>query len=238
MAEALGRLADAWEGGGLRSAKERVLARVRADSARPPARATRILADPPAPLVALATAPSRRAVVALGRTIPTPTPRDRALARLSQRLLQEELDARLVVSGPLSLWIVLVPVSGDPVKGIDGALRRMDRFAATEHQVERLRHAAQLWLGARVVEASLQDEDWTALWSESLDLADDDAGLTRVLGRDAAFMLDADPASLRKWQERWVRPRGGEPGWTWVAAGLDAAARARLAEVVRIEPRD
>lgn len=238
LAEPISRLAGTWTGRGRRSASTDVLERLRRRTS-PTRSKNRILADPAAPLIAADGEPGRRAVVMLGRVIPTPTAKERAQARLVQRMLQEELDARLIVSGEVTVLSLRISLSKkDPAKSIEKALDRLDRFAATEHQPRRMRQAAELWLGARVVEASLSGEDWTALWSESIDLSTSDDEIALALARDAAAMLDADKKTIRKWQEKWIRPRGGEPGWVWVAAGLDEATLAQLRELTPVTTAD
>ena len=152
-------------------------------------------------------------------------------------MLQEEVDARLVVAGDISLFSVRVPLTGRaPDVSVRKVIERLDRFAATEHQPERMRQATQLWLGARVIEASFEAEDWTSLWSESLDLANDDSDIGVALAKDARAMLEADPKSVREWQEKWLLPRGGEPGWAWVAAGVTPDIQEKLAELAQLAP--
>lgn len=235
LSDAVRRLAGTWNSRGLRSGSDGVLERVRGPA--PGKRGTRILAEPQAPLVIVDAQTQGRPVLMFGRVIPTPTTKDRALARLTQRMLQEEVDARLVVAGDVSLFSVRVPLTGRaPDKSVAKVIERLDRFAATEHQPERMRQATQLWLGARVVEASFEAEDWTSLWSESLDLANDDTDIGVALARDARAMLEADPKTVRKWQEKWLLPRGGEPGWAWVAAGVTPEIQEKLAQLAPLAP--
>jgi hypothetical protein len=67
-----------------------------------------------------------------------------------------------------------------------------------------------------------------------MDLATTDDEIARALGRDAGRMLAADPDRLQAWTRRWLDPRAGEPGWAWVAAGLDDATQARLGRAMPI----
>lgn len=238
LAEPISKLAGTWTARGRRSSESSVLTRLRRD-AKPKRPKTRVLADPAAPLIVADRQSDGRAVVMLGRVIPTPGPRDRAQARLVQRMLQEELDARLLIAGDVALFSLRVSLSkGDPAKSVEKALDRLDRFASTEHQPQRMRQAAHLWLGARVVEASLSGEDWTALWSEAIDLSTSDDEIVAALARDAAAMLDADKKAIREWQEKWIRPRGGEPGWVWVASGVDDDTLAKLRELTSVTAAD
>lgn len=161
-------------------------------------------------------------VIIIGRLIPTPTAQDRAMARLAHRVVQEELDARLVISGPVALFVVRVNLKRrEPGQRIREALEDLEQLAITEHRRDRLDQAAHLWLGARLVSASLRGEDWTALWSEAFDLSERDAEIPLALAREAKLMLQADGDALAQWQRRWLRPGGGEPGWHWTLAGAD-----------------
>jgi len=178
---------------------------------------------------------SGQAVVMLGRLIPTPTPEQRTLARISQRIMQESLDARLLVAGPISLLAVRVRISStDPVTDLEQIIARMQAFSAETHPGARIDQAAQLWLGARVVEASLAGEDWTALWSESIDLAGDDREIFVALARDAQAMLELEPEQVRAYMAKWFDPQAGEPGWVWVGAGIDDNFKAKLEARIRL----
>jgi len=187
-----------------------------------------------------------RALLMIGRAIPTGNARERSLARLAQRRLQEQFDARLVVAGPWSLLTLQLPLGGgkpqplqdllegtDPPKDAeappDPLTRRLRRdltairgFTRARPTTQDLFQVAQLWLGARMVAASVAGEDWSALWSDSLDLANDDGEIAAALARDAQAMLAATPEQLVAWQQRWLDLSTSEPGWAWVLVGQDA----------------
>ena len=214
----LRHLADAWRARGRRRVRATSTARLRA--AAPPRRTGRLLADPPSPLQVSSAPTQGGPVLVLGRVIPTPTSAERALARLAQRVIQEEVDARISIAGDHAVFVVEVPLSAvDPDCSAQQAIDALGELAAIRHQRQRLFQAAQLWLGARVVQASLDGEDWTGLWSQAIDLADDEADVGGALARDAQAMLDADPEALQAWQKRWLDPRRGEAGWAWTVAG-------------------
>ncbi len=139
-----------------------------------------------------------RASVMLARLLWLPDAHARGLARLAQRVLQEEFDARLVMSGKLGLFAIRVPsMGGSPASAIQIIEQRLRALAKADESRERLRESAQLWLGARAVEASLQGEDWTSLWSESMDLCTEDNQVRGALAREGLEMLRADPEELR-----------------------------------------
>jgi hypothetical protein len=203
---------------------------------------------PVAPIKRIEAAGRSRALLLIGRAIPTGNARERSLARLAQRRLQEDFDARLVVAGPWSLLTLQLGVGGgkpkptldllegtDPPKDKaeaeppDPATRRLRReltqirsFTRARPTTQDLFQVAQLWLGARMVAASLGGEDWTALWSDSLDLAGDDGEIAAALARDAQAMLAATPEQIVAWQQRWLDFSTSEPGWAWVLVGQEA----------------
>ena len=202
---------------------------------------------PLAPLRRIDTPGRGRAQLVLGRAIPTGTARDRSLARLAQRRLQEQFDVRLTIAGSWAALTLHVPLAAagkpkpatdplegtDPPKDVDEApedplTRRLRRELTLVRNYVRLRpttqdlfQVAQLWLGARMVAASVDGEDWTALWSDSLDLAADDGEIAAVLARDAQAMLAATPEELVAWQQRWIDFSTSEPGWGWVLVGQE-----------------
>ncbi len=223
------------------SGKRSVTARLRPptdESPREDPRATWLLTESsPAPMIVLPGELGKggRAEVILGRVIPTPTVEDRTLARLCQRLIQEELDARLIVAGPVSIFAIRVRVSpSDPVHSLERIIERTQAFSERDQLPDRLEQAARLWLGARVVEASLSGEDWTSLWSDSVDLAGEDREIFTALATDAQGMLALDSDQVRSFLDTWFDPRGGEPGWTWVAVGLNDSYRTKLGTKIKL----
>jgi hypothetical protein len=236
LAEPVALLGDRWKVGVLGSGKPTATLRVHADAPKKQAQ-TWLFGETPAPLHVLPAPSTRngRPVIMFGRLIPTATVEARTLARISQRLLQEELDIRLIVAGPISVLAVRVPVGGsDPLVEVTGAIERMQAMAGKAQPERRIRQAADLWLGARMVEASASGEDWTALWSESIDLAQEDREIFAALAREAKTMLELDPEQVRTFQAKWLDPSGGEPGWVWVASGLSADMQTKLAAKVEL----
>ena len=240
MAAALAELGERWKAPlGFGSGKGAVTARLREAPPKKGSGAFLLTETDAAPLTYFEGKPEKgnRAVVMIGRLIPTPTIEARALARMSQRLMQEEFDVRLLVAGPVSLLAIKVRVSAkDPVLSLQRIIARMQEIAAVAPPRSRLTQATQLWLGARVVEASLAGEDWTSLWSDSIDLASEDREIFVALARDAQTMLSLEPATVQDFMLEWFNPQGGEPGWVWTAAGVDQNFATKLgAGVVLVE---
>lgn len=227
----LRRLSDAWHGVGKAKVQEDAVARLR--PALPNSNANRrLLAEPAEPLAVVGGGRGSPQLV-IGRVVPTPTAADRSLARLAQRILQEEIDARLVLAGTHAVFVASSRLSpAAPDQSATDLVDALSASAQARHPAQRLFAAAELWLGARVVQASLQGEDWTALFAESIDLAGSDEDIPEALARDAATMLEPDPEALRTWMGTWLHPRAGEPGWRWVAAGVDRRLQRRLERIV------
>ena len=224
------------------------LARLRPDKT-PGGTGKTLVKAPLAPLKRVDPPGRGRAVLVIGRAVPTGSARDRSLARLAQRRLQEQFDARLTISGPWAALTLHIPLTGkpkpaaDPLEGTDPpkeakeaeeaaadpVTRRLRReltqirsFARLRPTTQDLFQVAQLWLGARMVAASVDGEDWTALWSDSLDLAGADGEIAAALARDAQAMLAATPEQIVAWQQRWLDFSTSEPGWAWVLVGPEA----------------
>jgi hypothetical protein len=232
---ALRQLAERWRGMGRRPVPPSAIARLRGGAAPPDPGQGRLLAEPATPLTVLP-GPAGRPVLVLGRVLPTPTAADRSLARLAQRLLQEELDVRLSIHGDLALFVLRVPLSGSAERSATEAIDRLAAMAAERQPRQRLYQAAQLWLGARMVQASLDGEDWTALWSDAMDLSARDEDIVGALARDAGTMLEPDPEALQAWLRRWLDPRAGEPGWRWLVAGASDRELQRLGRIAPLDP--
>jgi hypothetical protein len=262
MAAATADVAERWRqrvsllGGNDAGAEPQALVRLRRE--KPPGRTGKHVTKPPlAPLRQVEPAGRGRGQLVLGRTIPTATARERSLARLTQRRLQEQIDARLVVSGSWAIFTVHIPLEAagkpkqivDPLEGTDPPKDAAAEVAPEDPITRRLRReltsirdrlrerplsqdlfqAAQMWLGARMVAASVNGEDWTALWSESLDLAGADGEIAAALARDAQAMLAATPEEAVAWQQRWLDFNASEPGWAWVLVGAEAEVKGVVA---------
>jgi hypothetical protein len=232
-----------WKGRGLaigRRHEERdvLLARIQ-PPLDAPARRERLMAIPPLTLQAVdSPATGRQAApqAVLARVVPTPTARDRALLRLGQRILQEEMDLRVVFMGTHAIVVARIPLSAtQPGRSlVEGAARWRNVLEGTMTR-ERLETAARLWIGARWVNASLQDEDATALWSEAMELATRDDGIASALDEDTAAMLAMDVDTWTTFARRWLDPSKGEPGWVGVVVGATEAQRSSLSEVTPVE---
>lgn len=243
--EALSRLAKIWRSPSphLSAAGESATERLRVDIMRRTKRGTkndpkRILSSPSAPLVPVSELENSQhhAVMAIGRVIPTPSAKDRALARIAQRLIAQDADLRLLIAGPISVLILRARVSArDPRASVAKTVQKLEGYATKRFTTARMQQAARLWLGARVVSASLQGEDWTALYSEALDLANDDKDARNSLARDARFMLETTPDELLAFTKKWFAPKSGEAGWGWSIAG---AADDTLSELSPLLPKD
>jgi hypothetical protein len=241
MRGALERLGAQWKGPlgfGAGKGKPTVTARLRAEPPETARDSFLLTPQAGASLQIHSGKPERgnRAVVMIGRLIPTATIEERTLARISQRLLQEELDVRLLVAGPVSVLAIKVRVSSsDPIGSLKNIVERMRAFIAVAQPRARVEQAASLWLGARMVEASLTGEDWTSLWSESIDLAGEDREIFVALARDAKAMLELQPEQIQAYMAKWFDPQAGEPGWAWVAAGVDDNFRSKLDAGLELE---
>lgn len=237
--------------------EQQALVRLRGEPPRPATPLRHLKKPPVAPLVRIdPSGRGGRSLLVLGRTIPTPTVKERSLARLVQRRLQGELDIRVSIQGSLALATIHVPlgVAGrgkpppDPLEQVEGVEPPEDPGAA-DPLSRRLRReltvirdylrerplaqdlvgAAQLWLGARMVAASLRGEDWTALWSEAIDLSSSDGEIAAALARDAGAMLAASPDDAAAFIKKWLDLETSEPGWAWVVVGPEDELKGVLA---------
>jgi len=234
----LSQLADTWETrallrGPIKSVFERLRAPIPAPNHVVSSPRGLLLSDPVPPIQVVPGAVStgkHTTLLVLGRILPASTAPERAMARLAQRLLQERLDARLLISGSTAVLLVRIRISqSDPVGSVDKALKRLQAHASGDDPPERLRQAAQLWLGARIVDASLRGDDWTMAWSESIDLAQDKLALPTALAQDAQLLQEISPDDLGQWRKRWLDPSSGDPGWIWMLAGADVKTTDALA---------
>lgn len=230
---------EAWTGAGRRERAEGSLARLRWTPPQAEG-AAHLLVDGGAALQLPSEKVTNGASVVMGCRLQTPDQATRATARLAQRLLAESYDARLALCGPDAVFTINSPVSERSVEKRARALAEGLAAAGTERMpTQRLFTAAQLWLGARVVQASLDGEDWTALWSESMDLADTEADIPRALAADAAAMLSVQPKALTAWVHTQLDPKTGAAPWAWSLAGATDRMRrtvSRFASTKTIAP--
>lgn len=177
-----------------------------------------------------------KAHLALGRTLGTASPKARAMARLAQRLAQEQLDARVSLAGSQALFVVSLNLSSTRADtDIEDTIEKLAELGATRQPQQRLFQAAQLWLGARVVQASLLGEDWTALFSEAIDLSEHDKQIPGALAADATEMLAIKSDELHEWFRKWLDPGSGTPGWAWSVSGADDKLLRRLERVATVK---
>lgn len=210
---------ERWSGSGRREAPDSSLGRLRW-TPKDVSALGHVMTDGGSALLLPAEKAAGSAHLVMGCRLDTPTVGDRASARLAQRLLGESQDARLAIAGPTSVFTVATAVSDKSVESrAQSLVESLSAMGRTRSPSQRLFTAAQLWLGARVVQASLEGEDWTALWSESMDLATTEADIPRALAADAAAMLALGPDPLAAWIAQQLDPRLGNASWAWALAG-------------------
>jgi hypothetical protein len=168
------------------------------------------------------------ATLVLLRWIPTPDATARAHARLVERVLQTELDAVLLPWGPRALLLLRIPLGRSaPARVASTVAKLVELVDAPPSSLELAEHARR-YLGARLVQASLDGEDLTALWSAALDLADRDEAALDALAAEASALLSIDAASHARHLREWVDPRSAR-GWSRILVGGDATTRKQLA---------
>ncbi len=206
--------------------------------------------------------PRTKPTLLLARVIATETAEDRSRLRLAQRMLQEQYDVSVTISGSQALCLVRIPIKkgrvpkmpwqpvvkddkdnqdeSDPRREfVYRSLEAIHSIIQRKQPITRLYQAAELWLGARMVRASLAGEDWTALWSDALDLSTRERDVVGALARDAKAMLTTTPEQLVQWQANWLDFKAGKPGWQWMAIGKKSDIRPLLrpfgAKLVKLE---
>ena len=230
---------ERWIGEGRRDAPAGSIARLRWTPPAP-GPAAHIMSESGAPLLLPTERATGGARLVMGCRLVTASVEDRAKARLAQRMLAESQDARLALSGPTGVFTITTAVSDKSVESrAQSLVEALHAAGRTRAPKQRLFTAAQLWLGARVVQASLDGEDWTALWSESMDLAADDSDIPRALAADAAAMLAIEPDPLAAWITENLDPRLGKTGWAWALSGASETmerALSRMATTRAVSP--
>jgi len=163
-----------------------------------------------------------RPTLVIARLLTLPSTQDRALARLTQRHLQTALDVRLSIEGTKGLWLYRISLDPEqPAASVAREVARIQREVERLPQRWELEQATSLWLGARLVEASLDGDDWTGMASEALSLSEKDTEIATSLGRDAAAMGEISPEVLHEFALGQVLPARDDPEWRWVVVGAD-----------------
>lgn len=230
---------EGWTGEGRREVPESSLERLRwtPPGVKDP---RHLMTDGGAPLLLPTEVGGGGGKLVMGCRLETPNIQARASARLAQRLLAETQDARLAIAGPLAVFTISTAVSDKSIEArAQGLVEALAGGGKTRAPSQRLFTAAQLWLGARVVQASLEGEDWTALWSEAMDLADAESDIPRALASDATAMLALEPEPLAAWMSAQLDPRLGTNGWAWALCGATEKmerALSRVADTVPVPP--
>ncbi len=230
-------LLERWRGEEAPTAPAGLLARLRPEAELPAPHEPRpLLGETPPPLWDAGPGPGGGEVV-IARRLELPKLRDRALARLAARLLAQGQDVRLALRGDVGVLVLRIPL---PPKGPAAAVRHQIELLSERVRQpwapSQIRQAARAFLGARVVQASLDDEDWTGLWSRAIDLSTRDADIARALADEARAMQDVAADDLAAFLTRWCDPLGGEAGWQWVLAGGTRARRRELADLAPSRP--
>lgn len=172
-----------------------------------------------------------RPTLVIARMIPLPTMEARALARLTQRTLQSTVDARLSIEGTQGVWLYRVSMDPtEPAESLTSELARLQDQVRRSPQRWELEQAANLWLGARVVGASLRHEDWTAMASEALSLSETDEEIALSLSRDAIAMNETTPEALHEFALTYLLPTRDDQAWRWFVSGVDDQALREMNE--------
>ncbi|MGB1700596.1 MAG: hypothetical protein ACPHRO_11620, partial [Nannocystaceae bacterium] len=166
-----------------------------------------------------------RPTLVVARLLSLPTTRDRAMARLAQRHLQTTVDARLSIEGAYGVWLYRISLDRrDPGRSLRREMSRIEEQVQRVPQRWELEQAASLWLGARLVHASLDGEDWTAMMSQAISLSVADAEISSSLDRDAIAMKSATTEELHEWMTRDLLPSRDDLTWRWHVVGVEARA--------------
>lgn len=166
----------------------------------------------PSPLLS----PTGRVTWLVSRRFKVPDTQSRAFARLAQRLLQHQFDVRLVIHNQSALWQLRKDLSPEPKLAAEEMRRYLGDLDRALHEglvPSRARQAARTWLGARLVQNSLQGEDWTALWSQALDLSSKPSEIHSALQENGTAMMQAEIKAFEQWMQAHIDPSLARGPW-------------------------
>jgi hypothetical protein len=182
--------------------------------------------------------------------VPLADAKSAAALTLLQRLLQEQLDVRLTRSSDRALLTWRLDLPNQSESASEAFKEAMSTFAQLTHsEVDpaHIRQSATLWLGARMVAASLSDDDWTQLWSESFDLVIAPQTLlsskarptseqlarmqAHALALETSVIESTTSAQLKAVAQTFVDPWQAKAAWTWTFVGGSPKVRSALNKV-------
>lgn len=160
--------------------------------------------------------PTGRITWLASRRLHLPDARSRAFARLAQRTLQHQFDVRLTIHNKEAIWQLRCDLSPEAPIASDELRRYLGSLDQALHEGlfhDRVHQAARTWLGARLVENSLQGEDWSALWSESLDLSSKRSEIPLAMQRNGEEMMGAELKAFEAWMQSNIDPSLSRGPW-------------------------
>lgn len=172
---------------------------------------------PLAPTPTRFVSPTGRVTWLASRRLSLPDAKSRAFARLAQRTLQHQFDVRVVIHNNTGIWQLRKDLSPEPKVAADelrGYLGELDQALHERLVPGRARQAARTWLGARLVQNSLEGEDWTGLWSQSLDLSSKRSEISNALQQNGTHMMQADMKEFEAWMQNNIDPSLARGPWT------------------------
>lgn len=217
----LAALSEQWDNAGKtnvkgsKSALDRLFAPAKATPALPLAQQS-LRQTPIIPTKSPLLSPTGRITWLVSRRLDLPDAKSRAFARLAQRTLQHQFDVRLVIHNRTGLWQIRKDLSPEPelaAQELRHYLGDLDQALHERLVPGRAHQAARTWLGARLVQNSLEGEDWTALWSQALDLSSDPRELPFALQKNGLSMMQADMKAFESWMQSTIDPSLARGPW-------------------------
>lgn len=160
--------------------------------------------------------PTGRITWLASRRLHLPDAKSRAFARLAQRTLQHQFDVRLTIHNKEAIWQIRCDLSPEADIASDELRYYLGSLDQALHERlfhDRVHQAARTWLGARLVENSLKGEDWSVLWSESLDLSSKRSEIPLAMQRNGEQMMKAQLKDFETWIQANIDPSLSRGPW-------------------------